>query len=43
MAAFIAEFFHALNFSSFYIIGTRLMNQPHDQKLYNGFFDCFEK
>ena len=43
MAAFIARFFHALNISSFYILRTGLMNKPHDQKIYNGIFDCFEK
>lgn len=43
MAAFTAGFFMTCTVSPFDIIRTRLMNQPTDQKLYNGFVDCFLK
>jgi len=43
MAAFMAGFFQTCTVSPFDIIRTRLMNQPHDEKLYNGFVDCFFK
>ena len=40
MSAFSAGFFMTCTVSPFDIIRTRLMNQPADAKLYNGFFDC---
>jgi hypothetical protein len=43
MAAFTAGFFMTCTVSPFDIIRTRLMNQPSDAKLYNGFGDCFGK
>jgi hypothetical protein len=43
MAAFTAGFFMTCTVSPFDIIRTRLMNQPADAKLYNGFGDCFTK
>lgn len=42
-AAFSAGFFMTCTVSPFDIIRTRLMNQPTDTKLYNGFLDCFFK
>ena len=43
MAAFTAGFFMSVTVSPFDIIRTRLMNQPSDNKIYNGFGDCFAK
>lgn len=43
MAAFTAGFFMTITVSPFDIIRTRLMNQPNDAKIYNGFIDCFGK
>jgi len=43
MSAFTAGFFMTCTVSPFDIIRTRLMNQPSDAKLYNGFVDCFMK
>ena len=43
MSAFTAGFFMTCTVSPFDIIRTRLMNQPSDAKLYNGFADCFLK
>jgi len=43
MSAFTAGFFMTCTVSPFDMIRTRLMNQPTDQKLYNGFVDCFGK
>lgn len=43
MSAFSAGFFMTCTVSPFDIIRTRLMNQPSDAKLYNGFLDCFMK
>ena len=43
MSAFTAGFFMTCTVSPFDIIRTRLMNQPADAKLYNGFVDCFVK
>merc|ERR1719326_2422087 len=43
MSAFSAGFFMTCTVSPFDIIRTRLMNQPADAKLYNGFLDCFGK
>lgn len=43
MSAFSAGFFMTCTVSPFDIIRTRLMNQPADAKLYNGFLDCFAK
>lgn len=43
MSAFSAGFFMTCTVSPFDIIRTRLMNQPSDAKLYNGFFDCAMK
>ena len=40
MSAFTAGFFMTCTVAPFDIIRTRLMNQPVDQKLYNGFIDC---
>lgn len=40
MSAFSAGFFMTVTVSPFDIIRTRLMNQPSDAKLYNGFGDC---
>jgi len=41
MSAFSAGFFMTITVSPFDLIRTRLMNQPSDVKLYNGFGDCF--
>lgn len=43
MSAFSAGFFMTITVSPFDIIRTRLMNQPSDAKLYNGFGDCAAK
>lgn len=43
MSAFSAGFFMTCTVSPFDIIRTRLMNQPSDAKIYNGFVDCFAK
>ena len=43
MSAFSAGFFMTCTVSPFDIIRTRLMNQPSDAKIYNGFVDCFGK
>ena len=43
LCAFSAGFFMTITVSPFDIIRTRLMNQPTDAKLYNGFVDCFGK
>merc|ERR1712060_915039 len=43
MSAFTAGFFMTCTVSPFDIIRTRLMNQPSDAKLYNGFGDCAVK
>lgn len=43
MSAFTAGFFCTCTVSPFDIIRTRLMNQPLDAPLYNGFVDCFAK
>ena len=43
MSAFTAGFFMTCTVAPFDIIRTRLMNQPSDAKLYNGFIDCFGK
>ena len=43
MAAFSSGFFMTCTVSPFDIIRTRLMNQPVDAKIYNGFVDCFVK
>lgn len=42
-SAFTAGFFMTITVSPFDIIRTRLMNQPSDAKLYNGFADCAMK
>ena len=42
-SAFTAGFFMTCTVSPFDIIRTRLMNQPADAKLYNGFLDCAGK
>jgi len=42
-SAFVAGFFMTCTVSPFDRIRTTLMNQPTDQKLYNGFFDCAVK
>eukprot|EP01034_Spumella_vulgaris_P035034 gene35034-43201_t len=42
-AAFCAGFFMACTVSPFDMIRTRLMNQPPDAKIYNGFVDCAAK
>lgn len=43
ISAFMAGFFMTCTVSPFDIIRTRLMNQPTDAKLYNGFVDCLTK
>jgi hypothetical protein len=43
MSAFSAGFFMTCTVSPFDIIRTRLMNQPSDAKIYNGFLDCAGK
>lgn len=43
LSAFTAGFFMTCTVSPFDLIRTRLMNQPTDAKLYNGFIDCFTK
>ena len=43
LSAFTAGFFMTCTVSPFDIIRTRLMNQPSDAKIYNGFTDCFKK
>jgi hypothetical protein len=43
MAAFGAGFFMAPTVSPFDMVRTRLMNQPPDAKIYNGFVDCLVK
>merc|ERR1719218_546377 len=43
MSAFTAGFFMTCTVSPFDIIRTRLMNQPAEKKIYNGFVDCFLK
>eukprot|EP01034_Spumella_vulgaris_P008855 gene8855-11254_t len=42
-AAFCAGFFMVCTVSPFDMIRTRLMNQPPDAKIYNGFVDCAAK
>lgn len=42
-SAFVAGFFMTCTVSPADNLRTRLMNQPMDQKLYNGFVDCFVK
>jgi len=42
-AAFGAGFFMATTVAPFDMIRTRLMNQPPDAKIYNGFLDCARK
>jgi hypothetical protein len=43
MAAFSAGFFMATTVAPFDMVRTRLMNQPVDAKIYNGFSDCLMK
>jgi len=43
MSAFTAGFFMTCTVSPFDIMRTRLMNQPSDKKIYNGFLDCATK
>jgi len=43
MSAFTAGFFMTCTVSPFDIMRTRLMNQPADKKIYNGFVDCAGK
>tara|TARA_B110000285_G_C15037849_1_gene570288 strand:- start:215 stop:859 length:645 start_codon:yes stop_codon:yes gene_type:complete len=43
LSAFVAGFFMTCTVSPFDLIRTRLMNQPADAKIYNGFIDCFSK
>lgn len=43
MSAFSAGFFMTCTVSPFDIIRTRLMNQPTEAPIYNGFADCFLK
>jgi hypothetical protein len=43
MSAFTAGFAMTITVSPFDIMRTRLMNQPSDAKIYNGFVDCFTK
>ena len=43
VSAFGAGFFMATTVAPFDMIRTKLMNQPHDAKIYSGFVDCFVK
>ena len=43
MSAFGAGFFMACTVSPFDMVRTRLMNQPPNSKIYNGFVDCVLK
>ena len=43
MSAIGAGFFMTCTVSPFDMMRTRLMNQPTDKKLYDGFVDCFTK
>jgi len=43
VSAFSSGFFMTVTVAPFDIIRTRLMNQPTDAKLYNGFVDCAMK
>ena len=43
MSALTAGFFMTCTVSPFDIIRTRLMNQPAEAPIYNGFVDCFQK
>lgn len=40
MSAFSAGFFMSITVTPFDMVRTKLMNQPIDQKIYNGFIDC---
>ena len=42
-SAFGAGFFMASTVAPFDMVSTKLMNQPPDAKIYNGFVDCFAK
>ena len=42
-SAFIAGFFMTCTVAPFDMLRTKLMNQPTDQKIYNGFTDCLVK
>lgn len=42
-SSFIAGFFMTITVSPFDMIRTKLMNQPTDKKIYNGFMDAFTK
>lgn len=42
-AAFVAGFFMTCTVAPWDMIRTKLMNQPTDKKIYNGFTDCFLK
>lgn len=42
-SAFVAGFFMTVTVSPFDNLRTRLMNQPVDKKIYNGFADCLVK
>jgi len=43
LSAFSAGFFMATTVAPFDMVRTKLMNQPPDAKIYNGFADCFMK
>ena len=42
-SAFVAGFFMTVTVAPFDLIRTRLMNQPQEAPIYNGFVDCFSK
>ena len=42
-AAFVAGFFMTVTVAPSDMIRTKLMNQPTDKKIYNGFVDCAKK
>jgi Mitochondrial carrier protein len=42
-SAFAAGFFMACTVAPFDMVRTKLMNQPPDAKIYNGFIDCLFK
>lgn len=43
VSAFLSGFFMSITVTPFDMIRTKLMSQPIDQKIYNGFFDCVKK
>jgi hypothetical protein len=43
VSAFLSGFFMSITVTPFDMIRTKLMSQPMNQKIYNGFFDCAKK